>query len=229
MYQNIASLVNDKVIEGISDMHELSDREGIRIVIDLKKDANPNVVLNLLYKHTELQSTQSMLMLALVNNEPKILPLREILYHYINHRKEVITRRTLFDLKKAQARLHILEGLKIALDHIDEIVKLIKSAKDDNQAKTNLMERFGLSEIQAQSILDMKLRSLTGLSRDKIEEEYKALVETIAKLNAILNDEQLVLNIIKEDLLEMKKNYGDERKTKIGHGESDINVENLIK
>lgn len=229
MYQNIAKLVNEKVIEGISDMHELSDREGIRIVIDLKRDANPNVVLNLLYKHTDLQNTQSMLMLALVNNEPRILSLKEILYYYIEHRKEIITRRTRFELKKAEARLHILEGLKIALDHIDEIIKIIKNAKDDNDAKAELMERFTLSDIQAQSILDMRLKSLTGLSRSKIEDEYTSLMNTIATLKAILNDEQLVLNIIKEDLLEVKKLYGDERKTKIVHGESDIDIESLIK
>lgn len=229
MCANIAKLVNDKVIEGISDIHDHSDREGVRISIDLKKDANPNVVLNMLYKHSELQTTQSMIMLALVNGEPKILTLREILFHYINHRKEIILRRTRYDLNKAEARLHILEGLKIALDHIDEIIKIIKAAKDDNTARTNLMERFGLSEIQAQAILDMRLRALTGLSRDKIENEYNALVETIKHLKEILESEALVLGIIKEELTEMKNAYGDERRTKIVHGESDIEIESLIK
>ena len=229
MYQNIAKLVNEKVIEGISDMHELSDRDGIRIVIDLKKEANPNVVLNLLYKHSELSGTQSMLMLALVNNEPKVLTLKEILYHYLNHRKEIVIRRTRYDLRKAEARLHILEGLRIALDHIDEIIKVIKAAKDDSEARANLMATFGLSEIQAQAILDMKLRALTGLSREKVEEEYKNLVALIKHLKEILDSEALVLNIIKEELLEIKRIYGDERRTKIVHGESEIEVEKLIK
>ena len=229
MCANIAKLVNDKVIEGISDIHDHSDREGVRICIDLKKDANPNVVLNMLYKHSELQTTQSMIMLALVNGEPKVLTLKEILFHYINHRKEIIIRRTKFDLKKAEARLHILEGLRIALDHIDEIIKIIKSAKDDNEARTNLMQSFGLSEIQAQAILDMRLKALTGLSRDKIESEYNALVETIKHLKEILASEALVLGIIKDELTEIKNAYGDERRTHIVHGESDIEIESLIK
>ncbi len=226
---NIAKLVNDKVLEGISDIHDYSDREGVKVVIDLKKDANPNVVLNMLFKHTELQTTQSMIMLALVNNEPKILTLKEILYHYINHRKDIILRRTRFDLNKAEARLHILEGLRIAIDHIDEIIKIIKAAKDDNEARTTLMETFALSEIQAQAILDMRLRALTGLSRDKIENEYNALLETIRHLKEILSSEALVLGIIKEDLIEIKNTYGDERRTKIVHGEGEIDIESLIK
>ena len=229
MCANIAKLVNDKVIEGISDIHDHSDREGVRISIDLKKDANPNVVLNMLYKHSELQTTQSMIMLALVNGEPKVLTLKEILFHYINHRKEIIIRRTKYDLNKAEARLHILEGLRIALDHIDEIIKIIKAAKDDNTARANLMENFGLSEIQAQAILDMRLRALTGLSRDKIENEYNALVETIKHLKEILASEALVLGIIKDELTEIKNAYGDERRTHIVHGESDIEIESLIK
>lgn len=231
MLANIAKLINDKVIEGISDLHELSDREGIRIVFDLKRDANPNVVLNLLYKHTELQGTQSMIMLALVNGEPKILNLKQILEYYIKHRQDVIIRRTRFDLKKAEARLHILEGLRIALDHIEEIIKTIKSAKDDAEAKKNLMEKFSLSEIQAQAILDMKLRALTGLNRDKIEDEYNNLVSLIAKLNEILNNPVLVLQIIKDEVTELKNSYGDERKTRITHSEGtgDFEVESLIK
>ncbi len=226
---NIAKLVNDKVLEGISDIHDFSDREGVKVVIDLKKDANPNVVLNMLFKHTELQTTQSMIMLALVNNEPKILTLKEILYHYVEHRKDIIIRRTRYDLAKAEARLHILEGLRIAIDNIDEIIKIIKSAKDDSEARTNLMERFGLTEIQAQAILDMRLRALTGLSRDKVEAEYQALLETIKHLKEILASEALVLQIIKEDLIEMKNTYGDERKTMIVHGEGEIEIESLIK
>ncbi len=231
MLANIAKLINEKVIEGISDLHELSDREGIRIVFDLKRDANPNVVLNLLYKHTELQGTQSMIMLALVNGEPKILNLKQILEYYIKHRQDVIIRRTRFDLKKAEARLHILEGLRIALDHIEEIIKTIKSAKDDAEAKKNLMEKFSLSEIQAQAILDMKLRALTGLNRDKIEDEYNNLVSLIAKLNEILNNPALVLQIIKDEVTELKNSYGDERKTRIAHSEGtgDFEVESLIK
>ncbi len=226
---NIAKLVNDKVLEGISDIHDFSDREGVKVVIDLKKDANPNVVLNMLFKHTELQTTQSMIMLALVNNEPKVLTLKEMLYHYIEHRKDIIIRRTRFDLAKAEARLHILEGLRIAIDHIDEIIQIIKGAKDDAEARSTLMERFGLSEIQAQAILDMRLKALTGLSRDKIEAEYQALLETIKHLKEILESEALVLQIIKEDLIEMKNTYGDERKTMIVHGEGEIEIESLIK
>lgn len=231
MLANIAKQINEKVIEGISDLHELSDREGIRIVFDLKRDANPNVVLNLLYKHTELQGTQSMIMLALVNGEPKILNLKQILEYYIKHRQDVIVRRTRYDLKKAEARLHILEGLRIALDHIEDIIKTIKSAKDDAEAKKNLMEKFSLSEIQAQAILDMKLRALTGLNRDKIEDEYNNLVSLIAKLNEILNNPALVLQIIKDEVTELKNSYGDERKTRITHGgeTGEFEVESLIK
>ena len=229
LVEHIAKLVGEKVIVGISDLRDESDRSGLRIVIELKRDANPNVVLNLLYKHTQLQNTFSILNLALVNNEPKVLPLKDMLYHYINHRKEIVVRRTKYDLKKAEARLHILEGLRIALDHIDEIVKLIRSSKDDTEARNGLMTRFGLTEIQANAILEMRLRTLTGLQRDKIEAEYNSLVELIARLKAILADEQLVLNIIKEELQEIKKSYGDERRTKITHGEGEIDIESLIK
>ncbi len=229
LVEHIAKLVGEKVIVGISDLRDESDRSGLRIVIELKRDANPNVVLNLLYKHTQLQNTFSILNLALVNNEPKVLPLKDMLYHYINHRKEIVIRRTKYDLKKAEARLHILEGLRIALDHIDEIVKLIRSSKDDTEARNGLMTRFGLTEIQANAILEMRLRTLTGLQRDKIEAEYNSLVELIARLKAILANEQLVLNIIKEELQEIKKSYGDERRTKITHGEGEIDIESLIK
>jgi len=231
MCANIAKLVNEKVLEGISDIHELSDREGIRIVIDLKRDANPNVVLNMLYKHTELQGTQSMIMLALVKGEPKILNLKQILSYYIEHRQDVILRRTRYDLGKAEARLHILEGFRIAIDNIDEVVKTIRHAKDDADAKQNLMQKFGLTEIQAQAILDMKLRALTGLSRDKIEKEYNDLLALVAHLRDILANPELVLGIIKEELTELKEKYGDERRTVITHSSSDgeIDVESLIK
>lgn len=227
LVENIAKLVQIKTIEGISDLRDESDREGLRIVIELKKDANPNVVLNLLYKHTQLQTTQSMLMLALVDGQPRFLTLREILAEYIKHRENVIIRRTKFDLKKAEARLHILEGLRIALDHIDEIIKIIRESYDNAQQR--LMEAFGLSEIQATAILEMKLRTLQGLQREKIEDEYNSLVALIKHLNEILSSEQLVKDIIKEELIEIKNNYGDERRTAITHGEGEIDIESLIK
>ncbi len=227
LVENIAKLVGLKTIEGISDLRDESDREGLRIVIDLKKDANPNVVLNMLYKHTQLQTTQSMLMLAIVDGQPKVLKLNEILDCYIKHRKEVVVRRTKFDLAKAEARLHILEGLRIALDHIDEIISIIRSSYDDAQAR--LMERFGLSEIQANAILEMRLRTLQGLQREKIENEYNDLVDLIRHLKEILASEQLVMNIIKEELIDIKERYGDERRTEITHAEGEIDIESLIK
>ena len=227
LVENIAKLVGLKVIEGISDLRDESDREGLRIVIDLKRDANPNVVLNLLYKHTQLQTTQSMLMLALVDGQPKVLSLKEILHYYIEHRKQIVIRRTKFDLGKAEARLHILEGLRIALDNIDEIIAIIRAAYDDAQIR--LMERFGLSEIQANSILEMRLRTLQGLQREKIENEYNELVALIKHLKDILASEALVMDIIKEELIAIKNTYGDERKTEITHAEGEIDVESLIK
>lgn len=227
LVENIAKLVQLKTIEGISDLRDESDREGLRICIELKRDANPNVVLNLLYKHTQLQTTQSMLMLALVDGQPKVLTLKEILHAYIEHRKQIIVRRTKFDLAKAEARLHILEGLRIALDHIDEIIRIIRSSYDD--AAQRLMDAFGLSEIQVAAILEMRLRTLQGLQREKIEEEYNNLVKLINELREILASEILVMNIIKEELTELKNTYGDERKTEIVHGEGDISIESLIK
>lgn len=227
LVENIARLVGLKTIEGISDLRDESDREGLRIVIDLKKDANPNVVLNLLYKHTQLQTTQSMLMLAIVDGQPKVLQLREILDCYIKHREKVVRRRTEYDLRKAEARLHILEGLRIALDNIDEIIAIIRGAYDD--AQEQLMKRFGLSEIQANSILEMKLRTLQGLQREKIENEYNELVKLISHLKEILADEQLVMDIIKDELIEIKDKYGDERRTIITHAEGEIDIESLIK
>lgn len=229
LIEHMARLANEKVIEGISEIRDESDRDGLRVVIELKRDANPNVVLNLLYKNTQLQTTVSMIMLALVDNQPKILPLRDILTHFLNHRKEVIQRRTQFDLNKALARSHILEGLKIALDHIDEVIKIIRASKTDDEAKKTLMERFGLTDIQSQAILDMRLRTLTGLQREKIENEYAELQKLIARLREILASEKLVFEIVKDELIEMKDKYGDERRTKITHAEGEINIEDLIK
>ena len=228
LIENIANLAREKRIEGISDLRDESDRnDRVRIVIELKRDANAQVVLNQLYKNTQMQDTFGVIMLALVNNEPKILTLRQCLDHYIAHREQVITRRTKFELDKALARAHILEGLKIALDNIDEVINIIRSSYDD--AKERLMKRFGLSDIQAQAILDMRLKTLSGLQREKIEEEYNELMKLIAHLREILANEQLVLDIIKEELLEIKHKYGDERKTKIVAAEGEINVEDLIK
>ncbi|MGL4607626.1 MAG: DNA gyrase subunit A [Eubacteriaceae bacterium] len=229
LVEKIAELVKDKKVEGISDLRDESDlKKGISIVIDLKRDANETIILNQLYKHTQLQDTFGIIMLALVNNEPKVLNLKEILFHYLEHQKEIITRRTIFDLKKAEARAHILEGLKIALDHIDEVIRLIRAAADGKIAKVQLVERFSLSEIQAQAILDMRLQRLTGLEREKIEEEYKEILKTIAELRAILADEQLVLNIIKGELLEIKEKFGDSRRTNFDIDVEDFDIEDLI-
>ena len=228
LIKTISDLSKEKRIEGISECRDESDRkEKVRVVIELKRDANPQVVLNQLFKHTQMQTTFGIIMLALVNGEPKILTLRQCLDCYIDHRKDVILRRTQFDLDKALARAHILEGLKIALDYIDEVIQIIRSSYDD--AKERLMERFGLSDIQAQAILDMRLKTLSGLQREKIEEEYKQLMELIEHLRAILNSERLVFDIIKEELLEIKDKFGDERKTKIVAAEGEIDVEDLIK
>ena len=228
LIEYIADLVKEKRIEGISAIRDESDRqEKVRIVIELKRDANPQVVLNLLYKYTQMQDTFGIIMLALVDGEPKILTLRECLDHYTEHRRKVVLRRTKFDLDKAEARAHILEGLKIALDNIDEVINIIRSSYDD--AKERLMERFGLSEIQAQAILDMRLKTLSGLQREKIEEEYNELMKLIAHLKEILASETLVYQIIKEEMIEIKEKFGDERKTKIVAAEGEIDVEDLIK
>ena len=228
LIEKIALLVRDKKIEGISDLRDESDREGMRIVIELKKDVNAHVVLNQLYKNTQMQDTFSVNMLALVNNEPKILNLRQILDHYIEFQKQVIVRRTQYDLRKAEARAHILEGLKIALDHIDEIISIIRSSQTTSVAKERLMSKFNLTDIQAQAILDMRLARLTGLERDKIEKEYNELLETIKYLKSILESEQIVLNIIKEELLMIKEKFGDERRSKIIPSMDEINMEDLI-
>ncbi len=228
LIQNIADLVRDKRIEGISDMRDESDRtEKVRIVIELKRDANAQVVLNQLYKNTQMQDTFGIIMLALVNGEPKILTLRQCLDCYIDHRKNVILRRTQFELDKALARAHILEGLKIALDNIDEVISIIRSSYDD--AKERLMERFGFTDIQAQAILDMRLKTLSGLQREKIDEEYNELMKLIEHLREILASERLVFDIIKTELIEIRDKFGDERKTKIVAAEGDLDVEDLIK
>lgn len=228
LIENIAALVREKRIEGIGEIRDESDREHkVRVVVELKRDANANVILNQLYKFTQMQITFGIIMLALVNGEPKILTLRQCLDHYINHRKDVVVRRTKFELDKALARAHILEGLRIAIDNIDEVINIIRNSYDD--AKEKLMDRFGLSDIQAQAILDMRLKTLSGLQREKIEEEYKQLMELIAHLREILNSERLVCEIIKEELIEIREKFGDERKTKIVAAEGDFELEDLIK
>ena len=228
LIKTISDLSKERKVEGISECRDESDRiDKVRVVIELKRDANPQVVLNQLFKHTQMQSTFGIIMLALVNGEPKILTLRQCLDCYIDHRKDVILRRTQFELDKALARAHILEGLRIALDNIDEVINIIRSSYDD--PKERLMERFGLTDIQAQAILDMRLKTLSGLQREKIEEEYNQLMELIAHLRDILNSERLVFEIIKEELIEIREKFGDERKTKIVAAEGEIDIEDLIK
>jgi DNA gyrase subunit A len=227
LHENISALSREKKIEGISETRDESDRiDKVRMVIELKRDANPQVVLNQLYKHTQLQDTFGIIMLALVNGEPKILTLRQCLDEYIEHRKVVILRRTKFELEKAEARAHILEGLKIALDNIDEVIRIIRGSYDD--PKEQLIARFGLSDVQAQAILDMRLKTLSGLQREKIDEEYNELMKLIAYYKDVLSSEQLVFGIIKTELLEIKDKFGDERKTKIIAAEGEIDVEDLI-
>ena len=224
----IAELVHDKKLEGISDIRDESDRNGMRIVIELKRDVNAAVVLNYLYKHTQLQDAFGAIMLALVDGEPKVLSLKEMLYHYLEHQKEIITRRTRYDLDKAEARAHILEGLLIALDNIDEIVRIIRGSANTGEAKMQLMERFGLSDKQAQAILDMRLARLTGLERERLQEEYAELQKTIAYLRAVLADEKLVLGIIRDEILVIKEKYADERRTEITTMDGEIDPEDLI-
>ncbi len=235
MIERIANLVKEKVLDGITDLRDESNREGIRIVIELRRDVNPNVLLNNLYKHTDLQTSYGINSLALVDGAPRVLSLKEMLEVYLNHQREVIIRRTQFDLDKAEARVHILEGLKIALDNIDEIVQLLKKAKNDQAATQQLISRFNLTEIQAKAILEMRLRRLTGLEREKIESELKELEDLIAELKSILASSEKVLAIIKEELTEVKNKYGDERRTTIDmsaidyiEDESLIPVENIV-
>ncbi len=228
LVERIAELVKEKKLEGISDLRDESNRNGMRIVIELKRDSNANIVLNNLYKHSQMEDTFSIIMLALVNGQPKVLNLKEILYHYVNHQKDVVTRRTKFELNKAEARAHILEGLKIALDNIDAVIRLIRGSKTGQQAKSELIEQFKLSDIQAQAILDMRLQRLTGLERDKIEIEFEELMKKINGLREILANERLLLNVIKEEMSAIKDNYADERRTEITHAEGEIDMRDLI-
>ncbi len=225
----MADLVKDKKIEGISDIKEESDRDGLRVVVDIKKDANAQVVLNMLYKKTMLQQSEGIIMLALVNREPKVLNLKEVLYYYLEHQKDVLIRKTKFDLKKAEERMHIVQGLVIALAHIDEVIKIIKEADDKDDAKTKLIQNFELDDIQANAILEMKLSKLTSLEVEKLNEEYKELENLIEELNSILASEAKVLLIIKNNLEDIKNKFGDERRTEISHDLGDINIADLIK
>ena len=228
LVEKIAELVHEKRLEGVSDIRDESDRRGMRIVIELKKDVNANVVLNFLYKHTQLQDTFGAIMLALVNGEPKYLSLREMIRHYIDHQKDVIVRRTRYDLNKAEARAHILEGLLIALDHIDEVIALIRASRTDAEARDGLMSRFGLTEKQATAILDMRLRRLTGLERDKIEAEYQELLKQIEYFRAVLANERMVLDIIKTEITDIRNRFADERRTEITALDGEIDVMDLI-
>ena len=228
LIEKIAEMVHEKTIEGISDIRDESDRQGMRIVIELKRDVNANVVLNTLYKHTQLQDTFGAIMLALVDGEPKILSLHQIIRHYLDHQEDVIRRRTQYDLNKAEARSHILEGLLIALDNIDEVIALIRASRTAQDARDGLMQRFGLTERQAQAILDMRLQRLTGLERDKIEAEYAELEKLIAYYKDVLANEQMVLNIIKDEILEIKRKYADPRRTEISMLDGEIDMLDLI-
>ena len=228
LIEKIADLVKEKKIDGITDLADHSSREGMRICIELRRDANANVILNKLYKHTQLQDTFGVIMLALVNNQPKVMNLLEILKHYLTHQEEVVTRRTQYDLNKAQERAHILEGLLKALDNIDEVIRIIRGSQNTQIAKAGLIERFELSDVQAQAIVDMRLRTLTGLEREKLEAEYKELMEKIRKLQAILADRNLLLRVIRTEILEIAEKYGDDRRTSIGFDEFDISIEDLI-
>ncbi len=228
LLQKIAELVKLKKIDGIVDLRDESNREGVRVVIELRRDANANVILNQLYKHTQLQDTFGVIMLALVNNEPKVLNLLDMLKYYLAHQEDVVTRRTKYDLNKAEERDHILQGLLIALDHIDEVIQIIRSSQNTQIAKERLTERFGLSEVQAQAIVDMRLRALTGLEREKLENEHAELIKKIAELKAILADEKLLLGVIREEIIAISVKYGDDRRSQIGYDEFDISMEDLI-
>ena len=228
LVERIAELVKEKKLEGISDLRDESNRNGMRIVIELKRDANANIVLNNLYKHSQMEDTFSIIMLALVNGVPKVLNLKEMLYYYVEHQKDVVTRRTKFELNKAEARAHILEGLRIALDNIDAVISLIRGSKTTAEAKEGLISKFGLSDVQAQAILDMRLQRLTGLERQKIEDEYSELMKRIEYLRSILADEQLLLGVIKDEIIAIKEKYADERRTEIRHAEGEINMRDLI-
>ena len=228
LIEKIAELVKDKRIDGITELRDESNRQGMRICIELRKDVNPNIVLNQLFKHTQMQDTFGVIMLALVDNQPKVLNLFEVLNYYLIHQEDVVTRRTKFDLNKAEERAHILQGLLAALDHIDEVISIIRSSQTTPEAKTRLIERFAFSEAQAQAIVDMRLRTLTGLEREKLQAEYDALMKQIEELKAILADPKKLLGVIKSELLEISDKYGDERRTSIGYDEFDISMEDMI-
>lgn len=228
LIEKIAELVKEKKLDGITDLRDESDRSGMRIVIELRKDVNPNILLNQLYKHTQLQENFNVIMIALVDGQPRVLNLKEVLHYYLKHQKEVIVRRTKFDLNKAEARAHILEGLKIALDHLDEVIQTIRSSSNTENAKNELINKFGLSEKQAQAILDLRLQRLTALEREKIQEEYTSIIKLIAYLKGILADENKVLSIIKEEALQIKEKYQDARRSKIVRGADDLTLEDLI-
>ena len=228
LIEKIAEMVRDKKIDGITDLSDQSSREGMRVVIELRKDVNANVLLNQLYKHTQLQDTFGVIMLALVNNVPRVMNLLDMLNHYLKHQEDVVTRRTKYELNKAEERAHILKGLLIALDHIDEVISIIRGSQTVQIAKAELINRFDLSDVQAQAIVDMRLRALTGLEREKLEAEYNELVKQIEHLKAILADRKLLLGVIKEEILAIKEKYGDERRTSIGFDEYDISMEDLI-
>lgn len=228
LIEKIAELVKEKRVDGITDLRDESDRQGMRIVIELRRDVNANVLLNQLLKHTQLQDTFGVIMLALVNNEPKVLNLLDMLKYYLQHQEDVVTRRTKYDLNKAEERAHILQGLLIALDNIDEVIKIIRASVNVQAAKLQLMERFGLSDVQSQAIVDMRLRALTGLEREKLENEYRELMAKIEELKAILADEKKLLGVIREEILVISDKYGDDRKTSIGFDEFDMSMEDLI-
>ena len=228
LIEKIADLVKEKRVDGITDLRDESNRQGMRICIELRKDVNPNVILNQLFKHTQLQDTFGVIMLALVNNEPKVLNLADMLKYYLLHQEDVVTRRTKYELNKAEERAHILQGLPIALDHIDEVISIIRGSRSTQEAKEKLIERFALSDAQAQAIVDMRLRALTGLEREKLETEYKELMEKIAELKAILADEKKLLGVIKEEISLIAEKYGDERRSSIGFDASDISMEDMI-
>ena len=228
LIEKISELHRDKRVDGITDLRDETSREGMRICIELRRDVNPNIVLNQLYKHTQLQDTFGVIMLALVNNEPVVMNLLQMLQYYLKHQEEVVTRRTQYDLNKAEERAHIVEGLLIALDNIDEVIQLIRSSKTAAEAKEKLMERFSLSEQQANSIVEMRLRSLTGLEREKLENEYAELKKVIEEYRAILADRKVLLGVVKKEIIEIRDKYGDDRRTSIGYDEFDLSMEDLI-
>ena len=227
LIEKISELHRDKKVDGITDLRDETSREGMRVCIELRRDVNPNIVLNQLYKHTQLQDTFGVIMLALVNNEPVVMNIMQMLQYYLKHQEEVVTRHTKYDLNKAEERAHILEGLLIALDHIDEVIKIIRASKNTAEAKNSLIERFELTDAQAQAIVDMRLRALTGLEREKIENEYAELQKKIEEYKAILADRKVLLGVIKEEIILIRDKYGDERRTSIGYDEYDISMEGI--